>query len=103
MRIGRKPLISMALLSLLLAGCDSAFTTGAYVDPRYGTVYEFDADGGGRVIGGVPGQPAFRYEVKGNEVVTSGAVTLRFRVLDERTIERPDGTRFVLRADGEAR
>jgi hypothetical protein len=88
------------LLVLLLGGCGPDFQEGAYVNPQYGTTYEFGEDGQGRMIGGVPGTPAFTYEVTGDEVITSGAVSLTFKRIDERTLERPDGSRLELRNDG---
>jgi len=84
---------------LALAGCGADFNQGAYVDPEYGTTYEFGENGQGRLIGGVPGTPAFTYKVTGDEVITSGDVRLSFKRIDERTLERPDGTRLVLRDD----
>ena len=85
------------LLMLLLGACGSDFQPGAYVDPQYGTTYEFDENGQGRLIGGVPGTPAFTYEVTDDAVITAGAVTLRLERIDEKTLERPDGTRLILR------
>ncbi|HEX7036619.1 MAG TPA: hypothetical protein VF210_12635 [Pseudomonadales bacterium] len=67
------------------------------MDPQYGTTYEFDENGHGRLIGGVPGTPAFTYEVTDDTVLTAGAVTLRLKRIDEKTLERPDGTRLILR------
>lgn len=87
------------LVMLLLAACGADFQEGAYVNPQYGTTYEFGENGQGRMIGGVPGTPGFTYEVTGDEVVTSGEVALRFKRIDEKTLERPDGTRLVLRDD----
>jgi hypothetical protein len=88
------------LLMLLLAACGADFREGAYVNAQYGTTYEFGENGQGRMIGGVPGTPGFTYEVTGDEVVTSGAVNLTFKRIDDRTLERPDGSRLVLRDDG---
>lgn len=92
---------AMPLLMLLLTACGADFRQGAYVDARYGTTYEFGEDGQGRLIGGVPGTPAFTYEVTNDEVVTSGGIGLTFKRIDDRTLERPDGTKLVLRDDGE--
>lgn len=87
------------MLLPLLAACGADFQEGAYVNPQYGTTYEFGPDGKGRMIGGVPGTPGFTYKVTGSEVVTSGQVTLTFKRIDEKTLERPDGARLVLRDD----
>lgn len=86
-------------LMLLLGGCGSDFQPGAYVDPKYGTTYEFGEDGQGRLIGGVPGTPGFSYEVKSDTVVATGEVRMTFKRIDENTLERPDGTRLVLRKE----
>jgi hypothetical protein len=88
------------LLVLLLASCGTDFQEGAYVNQQYGTTYEFGENGQGRVIGAVPGTPGFTYEVSGDEVVTSGQVKLTFKRIDDRTLERPDGARLILRDDG---
>ena len=45
------------LLAITLTACGSDFQEGAYVDPQYGTGYEFNAEGQGQLIGGVPGSP----------------------------------------------
>lgn len=87
------------LLVLLLASCGADFQKGAYVHPQYGTVYEFGENGEGRLIGGVPGTPAFTYEVTDDEVIASGEVNLTFKRIDDRTLERPDGTKLLLRVD----
>jgi hypothetical protein len=88
------------LLMLLLAACGADFHQGAYVNPQYGTTYEFGENGQGRMIGGVPGTPGFTYEVTSDEVITSGEIRLTFKRIDDRTLERPDGARLVLRDDG---
>jgi hypothetical protein len=88
------------LILLMLGACGADFRQGAYVNPQYGTAYEFGDNGQGRMIGGVPGTPGFTYEVSGDEVITSGQVKLKFKRIDEKTLERPDGTRLVLRDDG---
>lgn len=85
---------------LLLTACGSDFQPGAYVDPQYGTTYEFGADGQGKLIGGVPGTPIFTYEIRTDAIITSGAVNLILKRIDEKTLERPDGKRLVLRDDG---
>lgn len=89
------------LLVLPLASCGGTdFQKGAYVNPQYGTTYEFGENGEGRMIGGVPGTPGFTYEVTSDEVLTSGGISLTFKRIDDRTLERPDGARLVLRDDG---
>lgn len=90
---------ALLLLALLLGGCGADFQQGAYVNPQYGTTYEFGEDGQGRMIGGVPGTPTFTYEVTSDAVITSGAVSLTLKRIDERTLERPDGARLELRSD----
>lgn len=89
------------LLALLLAACGSAFEEGAYVDARSGTTYEFGPDGQGRLLGGVPGEPAFTYKVESDQVTVeytnmqgAGAT---FRRIDKKTLERADGAKLVLR------
>lgn len=88
------------LLMLLLAACGADFRQGTYVDPQYGTTYEFGENGQGRLIGGVPGTPGFTYEVTADEVITSGGIRLTFKRVDDKTLERPDGAKLVLRDDG---
>ncbi|MBC7162155.1 MAG: hypothetical protein H5U26_08625 [Immundisolibacter sp.] len=85
---------------LLLTACGRDFQPGAYVDPQYGTTYEFGEDGRGKLIGGVPGTPSFTYQVSADAVTTSGAVNLTLKRINDKTLERPDGTRLVLRDDG---
>lgn len=97
MRRHRNFRFPVLLAVLVLSGCGTDFREGAYVHPQYGTVYEFGENGQGRLIGGVPGTPTFTYEVRSGEIITSGAVALTFKRIDERTLERPDGTRLVLR------
>lgn len=87
------------LLMLLLTACSAGFEEGAYVNSQYGTTYEFGENGQGRMVGGVPGAPAFTYRVTADEVTTSGQVSLTFKRIDDRTLERPDGARLVLRTD----
>jgi hypothetical protein len=91
------PLLAVALL----AGCGADFQECAYVNPQYGTTYEFGENGQGRMIGGVPGTPGFTYEVTGDAVITSGEVQLTFKRVDDSTLERPDGARLVLRTPKE--
>lgn len=91
--------VVILLLLLPLTACSSEFQKGAYVNPQFGTVYEFGEDGQGRMIGGVPGMPSFTYEVTRDEVITSGQINLTFKRIDETTLERPDGSRLVLRRD----
>lgn len=101
MRRHRSPVFRFPLLlvALGLAGCGADFREGAYVHPQYGTVYEFGENGQGRLIGGVPGTPTFTYEVKSDEIIASGAVAMTFKRIDEVTLERPDGSRLVLREE----
>lgn len=87
------------LLAITLTACGSDFQEGAYVDPQYGTGYEFNADGQGQLIGGVPGSYSFTYEVDSDEVVTSGDINLTFKRIDDKTLERPDGTRLTLKEE----
>lgn len=84
------------MLAVSLTACGSDFQEGAYVDPQYGTGYEFNAEGQGQLIGGVPGSYSFTYDVDGDEVVTSGDINLTFKRIDDITLERPDGTRLIL-------
>jgi len=91
--------VVMLMLMLLLTACSPEFQQGAYVNPQFGTVYEFGEEGQGRMIGGVPGRPSFTYEVTRNEVITSGQINLTFKRIDETTLERPDGSRLVLQRD----
>lgn len=90
---------AIPLLALLLASCSADFQEGAYVNPQYGTTYEFGENGQGRMVGGVPGTPDFTYKVTADEVITSGQIKLTFKRIDGRTLERPDGARLVLRND----
>jgi hypothetical protein len=99
MRLPRLKRATVPLLTLLLAACGADFQQGAYVNAEYGTTYEFGENGQGRLIGGVPGTPGFTYEVNADEVITSGAVNLTFKRIDDRTLERPDGARLMLRDD----
>ncbi|HBX58856.1 MAG TPA: hypothetical protein DEG65_00780 [Methylophaga sp.] len=87
------------LLAITLTACGSDFQDGAYVDPQYGTGYEFNAEGQGQLIGGVPGSYSFTYKVDSDEVVTSGDINLTFKRIDDKTLERPDGTRLILKED----
>ncbi|WP_439504100.1 hypothetical protein [Methylophaga sp.] len=87
------------LLAITLTACGSDFQEGAYVDPQYGTGYEFNAEGQGQLIGGVPGSYSFTYKVDSDEVVTSGDINLTFKRIDAKTLERPDGTRLILKED----
>ncbi|HAD31667.1 MAG TPA: hypothetical protein DCE77_08815 [Methylophaga sp.] len=87
------------LLAITLTACGSDFQEGAYVDPQYGTGYEFNAEGQGQLIGGVPGSYSFTYKVDSDEVVTSGDINLTFKRIDDKTLERPDGTRLILKED----
>ncbi|MCB2427599.1 hypothetical protein [Methylophaga pinxianii] len=87
------------MLVVTLTACGSDFQEGAYVDPQYGTGYEFNADGQGQLIGGVPGSYNFTYEVDSNEVITSGDINLTFKRIDDKTLERPDGTRLILKEE----
>lgn len=91
--------LALLLLSLLLIACGGpGFEEGAYVDPRYGTTYEFGPGGEGRLLGAVGGPPpTFTYQVERDQVVTSGGVALTFRRIDRETLERNDGARLVLR------
>ncbi|MBN45899.1 MULTISPECIES: hypothetical protein [unclassified Methylophaga] len=91
--------LSPLLLAITLTACGSDFQEGAYVDAQYGTGYEFNADGQGQLIGGVPGAYSFTYEVDSNEVVTSGDINLTFKRIDDKTLERPDGTRLTLKEE----
>ncbi len=100
MRLAKLKRATVPLSMLLLAACGADFQQGAYVNPQYGTTYEFGENGQGRLIGGVPGTPGFTYQVNANEVITSGAVSLTLKRIDDRTLERPDGARLVLRDDG---
>lgn len=84
------------LATSLLVACGPDFEEGAYVDSRFGTTYEFGPEGQGRLIGGVPGTPTFTYEVDGDQVITSGGLGLTFERIDSTTLERPDGTLFIL-------
>ena len=98
-----KPVSPSAVIPLLLAitltACGAEFQEGAYVDSEYGTGYEFNADGQGQLIGGVPGSYSFTYEVDSDEVVTSGDINLTFKRIDDKTLERPDGTRLILKEE----
>lgn len=98
-----KPASSSRLLPLLLAitltACGSDFQEGAYIDSEFGTGYEFNAEGEGQLIGGVPGSYTFTYEVQSDEVITSGDINLTFKRIDDKTLERPDGTRLTLREE----
>lgn len=89
------------LLTLLLAACDSGFKEGAYVDSRSGTTYEFGPDGLGRMLGGVPGAPAFTYRVESDRIIVaysnSPGAAATFRRIDSKTLERADGAKLVLR------
>ncbi|PTB82582.1 hypothetical protein C9933_01555, partial [Methylophaga nitratireducenticrescens] len=76
------------LLAITLTACGSDFQEGAYVDPQYGTGYEFNAEGQGQLIGGVPGSYSFTYKVDSDEVVTSGDINLTFKRIDAKTLER---------------
>ncbi|AFI85848.1 hypothetical protein [Methylophaga nitratireducenticrescens] len=87
------------LLAITLSACGADFQEGAYVDSQYGTGYEFNADGQGQLIGGVPGSYSFTYEVDSDEVVTSGDINLTFKRIDDKTLERPDGTRLILKEE----
>ena len=87
------------LLAITLTACGSNFQEGAYVDPQYGTGYEFNAEGQGQLIGGVPGSYSFTYKVDSDEVVTSGDINLTFKRIDTKSLERPDGTRLILKED----
>lgn len=100
MRLAKLKRATVPLSMLLLAACGADFQQGAYVNPQYGTTYEFGENGQGRLIGGVPGTPGFTYQVNADEVITSGAVSLTLKRIDDRTLERPDGARLVLRDDG---
>lgn len=95
----RSSSITPLLLAITLTACGSDFQEGAYVDSRYGTGYEFNAEGQGQLIGGVPGSYSFTYEVDSDEVVTSGDINLTFKRIDDKTLERPDGTRLILREE----
>ncbi len=86
-------------LAIALTACGADFQEGAYVDPQYGTGYEFNAEGQGQLIGGVPGSYSFTYEVDSDEVVTSGDINLTFKRIDDKTLERPDGTRLILKEE----
>lgn len=98
-----KPASSSTIIPLLLAitlsACGSDFQEGAYIDSRYGTGYEFNAEGQGQLIGGVPGSYSFTYKVDSDEVVTSGDINLTFKRIDDKTLERPDGTRLTLKEE----
>lgn len=89
------------LSALLLAACDSGLEEGAYVDARTGTTYEFGTDGQGKMIGGTPGTPAFTYKVESDRVIVEYSsmpgAPATFRRVDDKTLERADGTRLVLR------
>lgn len=87
------------LLALGLAACGAAFEEGSYSAGGSGTLYEFGPDHQGRIIGGIPGNPAFTYEVKGDQVIISygqGQPDAIFNRIDSKTLERPDGTRLAL-------
>jgi hypothetical protein len=92
-------LIIPLLLAITLTACGSDFQEGAYIDSRYGTGYEFNAEGQGQLIGGVPGSYSFTYKVDSDEVVTSGDINLTFKRIDDKTLERPDGTRLTLKEE----
>jgi len=89
------------LLALLLTACGAGFKEGAYVDTRSGTTYEFGPDGQGRMTGGVSGAPAFTYTVQSDQLIVEYASTpgapAMFRRVDDKTLERADGTRLALR------
>ncbi|MDO8827533.1 hypothetical protein [Methylophaga sp.] len=84
------------LLAITLTACGSDFQEGTYVDSRFGTGYEFNDDGEGKLIGGVPGSYSFTYKVSSDEVVTSGDINLTFKRIDDKTLQRPDGTLLTL-------
>lgn len=86
------------LVLLLLSACGSSFQEGAYANG--GVVLEFGSDGRGRLLGGVPGDPGFRYEVKGKQIILSydGGGSAEYTRVDASTIKRRDGQEFVLRA-----
>ncbi|WP_417550003.1 hypothetical protein [Methylophaga sp.] len=86
-------------LAITLTACGADFQEGAYVDPKYGTGYEFNTEGQGQLIGGVPGSYSFTYKVDSDEVVTSGDINLTFKRIDDKTLERPDGTLLILREE----
>lgn len=89
------------LLAFLVAACDSGFQEGAYVHARSGVTYEFGPEGRGRMVGGVAGAPAFSYKVEGDQVIVEYAnapgARAVFRRIDDKTLERADGTKLVLR------
>ena len=45
------------------------------------------------------GSYSFTYNVDSDEVVTSGDINLTFKRIDDKTLERPDGTRLILKEE----
>ena len=104
--VSRKPrppgsLLAMSLLAaLVLTACGASFEEGAYADPRSGTTYEFGPNGQGRLVGGVAGTPSFTYQVESDQIVVSygkNQPDAAFKRIDEKTLERHDGTRLKLK------
>lgn len=86
-------------LALGLAACGASFEEGSYAAAGSGTIYEFGPNSEGRLIGGVPGNPAFTYEVESDRVVVSygqGQPEAILKRIDSKTLERPDGIRLIL-------
>jgi len=48
------------------------------------------------LIGGVPGSYSVTYKVHSDEVFTLGDVNLTIKRIDNKTPERPDGTRLTI-------
>lgn len=85
------------LVLLLLSACNERFEPGAYVAGS--VTLEFGEDHRGRLLGGIPGNPAFRYEVKGERIMLfyDGGGSTEYTRVDATTIKRRDGQEFVLR------
>ena len=101
-RTSSKSRLSLAislLLALALIACGSSFKEGAYTDSRFGTTYEFGPNGQGQIVGGVSGTPTFTYKIESDQIVISygkGQPEAVFKRIDNKTLERHDGTRLVL-------